>query len=263
MPSYLVIIGSILLFFKDLFKSDGTKKAPNKEAKIFMVSIVLYLVYKYLKNKEDETNYQKLNNTAGTWAMRLHKALHPFLPVKIPLIGYFDDGTDEKEVIAVATEMGQADKAGSDSNLSEVQTAFKVLYGDDLKEALLSDDVLEDFENAYDSAVAGKLTAKKSSTVLSLPPTGVSIRNSNSLIVQVGEIYEAIGGKNLRETSSPYDVVSTTKQGDRFRVYMLKKNMIIGGKPYVVAFCQKTYLGVINPFEDYMLIIDAFTSKVS
>lgn len=256
MPSYLVIIGAIVVFFKDLFKGAG----KSRESKILLVSVVLYFLYIYLKKKEDEADYQKLNNKAGTWAMRLHKALHPILPVKVPLFGYFDDGTNESEVIAVANEMGKLDKAGTNENLAEVQNAFKVLYGDDLKEALLSDKVLEDFEAAYDAAIAGT-TANNAGTVLSSPATGASISNANNLIVQVGQSYVSKGGVNLRDNASPYTVKGSTTTGDIYRVYQLKKNMIIGGNSYVVAFCQRVRFGLPNPFEDYMLIINAFTRK--
>lgn len=70
--------------------------------------------------------------------------------------------------------------------------------------------------------------------------------------------YITKAGVNLRTTKRPYDVVGETEEGSVYRVDKIMKGFVINGKVYTVVFANRVRFGILNPFEYYMFIIDAF-----
>lgn len=255
---YIYIIIAIFITLRKEF----SKIFQSKEIKALTITIVVYYIYQSQKLKEKAEKYDQAGNPVGTLARRLHNALHPYIKAKIPVLGYLDDGTNEEEVIAVGYEIGKLNK------LSELGEAYYAIYSDNLNDALISDDVLQDFQTAYDQGRAGQAINKPSgsnTTQINAPSQGASIRNDNNLIIEVGKSYQVKGGVNLRDYVSPYSVKDVTKAGDIYYVQRLRKNMKIGDKFYTVADVKYQFdLGVayVPSVFTYMIIINAFTKEV-
>lgn len=160
MNPILIISIFIIPFFKDIFSAIGS----SREAKAVFVLIGGFLLYGYFKKEQEKADYSGASDAPpenlkfAEWAKRMHAALHPVLPYKVPewipiLGGYFDDGTNENEVKQIAKEVGLV------KGYAKLSEAYKVLFGDDLQQALIADDVLNDFNVAY-QGTAGTATPK-------------------------------------------------------------------------------------------------------
>jgi hypothetical protein len=72
--------------------------------------------------------------------------------------------------------------------------------------------------------------------------------------------YITKAGVNLRTTKRPYNVVGETEKGDVYKVHKIMKGFVINEKTYTVVFANRVRFGILNPFEYYMFIIDAFVA---
>jgi hypothetical protein len=84
---------------------------------------------------------------------------------------------------------------------------------------------------------------------------------AKTLMIRTGSSYISKAGYNLRKNTNPYLKVSITSEGENYKVYKMQKNMVIGGNHYTVAFVNRVRFSIINPFEVYMVIIEAFKAE--
>lgn len=245
----------IILAIFSLMGKGVNKINENKEGKAIAFGFIAYFVYKHFKKKELGTT------ELGGLCIRMHEALHPFLDLKIPFIGYLPDSTNDSEVEAIANEIGLLNKK------QEFFDAYELFYGDNLNEELVREGVLTKFNTAYNKGASGTIF-KSSVTTKSTAQTPARVNSIGLNIIQ-GQRYKTKAGVNLRNTARPYTVRSVTKAGEVYKVLSMRQNMKIGDKYYVVAdvsYVISKSTGVfgdsdlLSPFV-YMVIIDAFTSK--
>jgi hypothetical protein len=214
-----ILIFSLIIipFFKDITKAIG----DSKEAKAFLILVSGYFLYSYFKKKQDQADYSgsadapQENLKYAEWAKRMHSALHPFLPYKVPtwipiLGGYFADGTNEKEVELIAKEVGLV------KGYAKLSEAYKVLFGDDLQASLLEDGVLQIFNTAYQNA---------SGSTAPRPTPNTNVPSGERQLTKGATIY-AYAGWRLRTINGA--IVRNTTAGEEFQIVSWKTETIAG-----------------------------------
>lgn len=226
----------IVPFFKDAFAGIGN----SKTAKAIFLLIGGYFLYSYFAKKQKEAEYLSGNSRFGEWAKRMHAALHPVLPYKVPewipiLGGYFDDGTNETEVISIAKEVGLV------KGRTDLIDAYKVLFGDDLEQSLLNDDVLTEFNAAYNSA------------------SGVStVPTPTTRYIKAGNEYKVRAGYNVRQFDNVGKPVRKTIENEYFDVVEIWKNKTLSGVKDTFCRCRK-YSNIYKiGFTEYWVALGAF-----
>lgn len=240
-----IFIAVITLFWDKI----GTLFA-SKESKILILAVVFYYLYDRQKTKEENekllTDFTNTDNKAGQWAVKLWNALHPIIKLKVPewvpiLGGYFDDGTDEDTVEAVAKECGKT------KSIADLVKAYKSLYGDDLLKALEDDDVLEIFNAAYNGTTG--------TTTPTTPGTGTT-----SQYIKSGKSYKVKGGWNIRAFDNVGNPTGTkTVENQVWNVIEIWKNKTLGTGAAKVTdtFCRARKSGEFL-IKDYWIALGAF-----
>jgi hypothetical protein len=260
MPNFIIVAIVLLTtlkdFFKDLFSS--------KESRFILISILGYIGYTYFKKQEDTKKIldNLPNSEIGNLLVRLNNALHYFFNIQVPFIGYLPfDGVNEKEVLAVAFEVGRLKK------YSEFRQAYEQLYKVSLEADLQANDIQEQFNLEYQRGFSGNnTTVPPTTTTPNRPKTpvitsGASVINSAGLKIEVGQSYAVKAGVNLRDPGT-LEIKEVTKEGDIYKIEKLVKNVKIGSQLYTVADVNFMLFGYLPSFFTYRVIINAFIRKV-
>lgn len=223
MNPYLLGI-SAFGFFSDLLK--------NKEVRVVLILLLGYVGFsRWQRKRKEEEALKDISNPANQFAIRLHSAFHPWVEPANWWLELLPDGTDEEEVIKIATEMGRL------KNFTAVANSYKSLYKQDLTKVIGSEGVGDQFFKAYGN-----------------PGTGSNTQNWNGYF-KPGHTVKVKTGYNMRNTSTG----AVLEKGDNkteFIIDTIYVNKTVSGikGTWVALHNKNDFYGIFR--QNYYVFID-------